>query len=250
MTPPAADALFITGWGHAPDSLAPLRAELGLTESSPLLSPAGLAGADPSEPGEFSAYAAELLWHMQSLDRPAPVIGWSMGAMIALEAAALAPDSLRALVLLAPTARFCSCAGYRPGVRGAVLEHMIARIGSDPEQTLREFMLNAAQPQSLPGPQLADALGAGMRIPAPVLAQGLCYLRRTDLRDRLARVRVPVLIIHGDADRIVPCGASETVAGSIPGASRTIIPGAGHLLPRFDLDRLSTLIIQFLASLP
>ena len=47
----------------------------------------------------------------------------------------------------------------------------------------------------------------------------------------LAQVRVPTLVIHGDADPLVPVECGVDVADTVPGAQRLIIEGMGHALP-------------------
>ncbi len=50
-----------------------------------------------------------------------------------------------------------------------------------------------------------------------------------DLRPRLAQIRIPTLIIHGDHDVIVPLSDSEYAAGQIPNNHFYIFKGAGHV---------------------
>jgi pimeloyl-ACP methyl ester carboxylesterase len=47
----------------------------------------------------------------------------------------------------------------------------------------------------------------------------------------LGRVTAPTLVIHGDADPLVPLAAGEDTARSIPGARLVVIPGMGHSMP-------------------
>jgi pimeloyl-ACP methyl ester carboxylesterase len=49
---------------------------------------------------------------------------------------------------------------------------------------------------------------------------------------RLAELRVPALVVHGDADILVPVENGRLVAGAIPGARLLEIPGMGHDVPR------------------
>jgi pimeloyl-ACP methyl ester carboxylesterase len=49
---------------------------------------------------------------------------------------------------------------------------------------------------------------------------------------RLAELRVPTLVVHGDADILVPVDNGRLVAGAIPGARLLEIPGMGHDVPR------------------
>ena len=44
-------------------------------------------------------------------------------------------------------------------------------------------------------------------------------------------MRIPTLVIHGDADPLVPVACGIDVADTVPGAQRLIIEGMGHALP-------------------
>lgn len=50
-----------------------------------------------------------------------------------------------------------------------------------------------------------------------------------DLRDDLGRIGQPVLILHGEADRIVPVESAYWLARRLPNARLTVLPGAGHV---------------------
>jgi pimeloyl-ACP methyl ester carboxylesterase len=50
--------------------------------------------------------------------------------------------------------------------------------------------------------------------------------------ERLRSLRVPALVVHGDADILVPVGNGRKVAAAIPGARLLEIPGMGHDIPR------------------
>jgi pimeloyl-ACP methyl ester carboxylesterase len=47
----------------------------------------------------------------------------------------------------------------------------------------------------------------------------------------LKNIHVPVLVIHGADDPLVPVEASKDVASIIPGARLLVLPGMGHDLP-------------------
>lgn len=49
---------------------------------------------------------------------------------------------------------------------------------------------------------------------------------------RLAELRIPALVVHGDADILVPVENGRLVAAAIPGARLLEIPGMGHDVPR------------------
>ena len=50
-------------------------------------------------------------------------------------------------------------------------------------------------------------------------------------RDALASVKVPALIIHGDADPLAPVAGGIATARAIPGARLLVIKDMGHALP-------------------
>lgn len=62
----------------------------------------------------------------------------------------------------------------------------------------------------------------------------------------LSEIRQPALVIHGTADRIVPCSNGEFAAGTIPDAQLIRIPNAGHLVSLEEHLRLR--ILGFLKS--
>ena len=50
-----------------------------------------------------------------------------------------------------------------------------------------------------------------------------------DLRSRLHQIQIPTLLIHGDADALVPLSASEYMATQLPNSQLHIFKGAGHV---------------------
>jgi alpha-beta hydrolase superfamily lysophospholipase len=62
----------------------------------------------------------------------------------------------------------------------------------------------------------------------PFLPTSLLCPDRFDTLSKAPRIRVPTLVIHGDADEVVPFALGRQVASSIPGATLRIVPGAHH----------------------
>ena len=60
--------------------------------------------------------------------------------------------------------------------------------------------------------------------------------------DALASLTVPTLVVHGDADRLVPLAAGRATADAIPGARLEIVEGMGHDYPPQHWDRVVELI--------
>jgi pimeloyl-ACP methyl ester carboxylesterase len=49
-----------------------------------------------------------------------------------------------------------------------------------------------------------------------------------DARDRLQRLRVPALVVHGALDQLAPLACGEELARLIPGAELLVLPEIGH----------------------
>ncbi|MFS0867362.1 alpha/beta fold hydrolase [Microbacterium sp. 179-B 1A2 NHS] len=71
----------------------------------------------------------------------------------------------------------------------------------------------------------------------------------TDFRPDLAKIDVPVLIIHGDDDQIVPFEISGKLSAQlVPNGHLIVYEGGAHGLPDTDRERLHADIITFLSS--
>lgn len=69
----------------------------------------------------------------------------------------------------------------------------------------------------------------------------------TDFRNDLTKVNVPTLIIHGDADAIVPFeGSGARTHRSIPGSELVLLPGAPHGLNVSHANDFNAALIRFL----
>jgi len=64
-----------------------------------------------------------------------------------------------------------------------------------------------------------------------------------DRRAQLAKIKVPVVVIHGDADPLVKADAGKEVAAAIPGATLCMIPGMGHDISLQFVDAIADCMI-------
>lgn len=139
----------------------------------------------------------------------ADVAGHSLGGLIAAELAARRPEAVRRLVLVAP-------AGVPTG-RG-IAGHVLPLLA-----TVRDA------PPALLAHALRDGLRAG---PASLLRGGLHAVRH-DIRDDLAAVRVPTLLVWGERDPLVPRRLADEWTRALPDVRLVVLPHAGHV-PMFD----------------
>lgn len=69
----------------------------------------------------------------------------------------------------------------------------------------------------------------------------------TDFREDVAKINVPTLIIHGDADRTLPIdGTARPLHRAIRGSRLSVIEGAPHGLLTTHADKVNPLLVEFL----
>ena len=68
------------------------------------------------------------------------------------------------------------------------------------------------------------------------------------IEEKLARVRVPALVVHGSRDRISPRGWAEEVARLLPGGRLVVLPHAAHAANYSAPAELARAIRPFLAA--
>ena len=159
-------------------------------------------------------------------------LGWSLGGTLAALLAAEYPERVRGLILLACNPCFVRRADWPWGMEEAVFDPFAAEIAKNPEAGLRRF--SGLLCQGLDDPRLAlKTLRERLETrPAPdpcALAFGLELLRRLDARPVLSRLNIPVLLLGGERDALVPYAALEALAEMNRSLRLGQIAGASHL---------------------
>jgi 3-oxoadipate enol-lactonase len=194
--------------------------------------------------------AANLL---SALDIPkARVYGISMGGMIAQELLLRHPDKVEKAVL------GCTMAGGATAVRAPeeVLQKLIE--GSSMMATNPEVGLDVIMPLLFPvefirqHPELRPLLLAGMKMAPPTppesIQKTLAGVMQFDAYDRLPQIKTPVMIVHGEADILVPPQNAALIRERIPHAETLMIPGAGHSYAAVDPVGINHRITAWLKS--
>ncbi len=157
--------------------------------------------------------------------------GWSMGGLLALRAAQLAPGRIRALILLHSTPKFVADLSWPHGVADSVLQQFAESLQAAPEKTVADFIdlqARGSRDAADLSMQLRAALQSHGAARPAALAAGLALLQRADLRALAARLRVPTLIVAGQYDRVTPPAASRALCALMPDARLEELPRAGH----------------------
>ncbi len=164
----------------------------------------------------------------------AHVVGMSMGGMIAQTMAISHPERLLTLTSIMSSTN-------DPSLPLPQWRAMVALLQPMPEDKEEHIRQSRKVWQMLNGPGYPLDIGRHRRImeqaqargfhPAGTARQLAAIGASGSRREALRQVRVPTLVIHGDADPLVPLEGGIDTAESIPNASLHIIPGLGHALP-------------------
>ncbi|MDH3639425.1 MAG: pimeloyl-ACP methyl ester esterase BioH [Gammaproteobacteria bacterium] len=200
---------------------------------------------DPSVARDADNLTAMAMNLLTAVPRQAVWLGWSLGGMVALRMAKLAPGRVTGLVLVGTTPRFVASPDWEHGVEAHQLTKFAADLAADYERTLGRFLLLQAG-RVAHARRVARDLGRHIaRCGAPtgeVLDASLHALVSADLRSELPAIRAPVRIIHGQFDRLVSPGAARYLARRLPAAELTVLPDAGHAAFISDPDAFAALI--------
>ncbi len=57
-------------------------------------------------------------------------------------------------------------------------------------------------------------------------------------------MEVPTLVVHGETDRFFPIGNAYALSTEVPGSGLLVLPGAGHAVPSWELDRVAEAVLD------
>ena len=205
----------------------------------------GYGGSAPLPAMTFPALANSLRWLLDQLDiERAPLVGHSMGGMVAQEFAAAFPDRVRSLVLVATSATFGRADG------GWQRDFLARRLGPlDRGRTMADLApdLIAGLVGDAPDPAgLAQAIRSMGSVPEATYRAALRCLLTFDRRDGLARLAVPALLLAGERDQTAPPALMERMAARMLRAQFLVLPGAGHLVNLEQPGRFNRALAEFL----
>jgi pimeloyl-ACP methyl ester carboxylesterase len=175
----------------------------------------------------------------------AHVFGLSMGGMIAQEFALKYPGRVNRLVL------GCTACGGRNSIPAAqkVLDVVMARAGMTPEEGA-EAMVPYIYDRSTPRERIEEDLAIRRRCypaAAGYMGQVQAIFAWTSF-GRLAGIRAPTLIIHGDTDQLVPPGNAPILGQAIAGSGLVMLPRASHLFVTDQPDASHRAVLTFLSG--
>jgi pimeloyl-ACP methyl ester carboxylesterase len=221
-----------------------------LTDAPPPDLPAVLAGDLSSVSYTLSDMAADALGLLDVLGfRKAHIVGASMGGFIAQTMAIEHPDRVRSLTSMMATTGNLQVGQPSPDV--------LREVFSGPPATTRDEVIQrmirafrAVGSPGYPSDEKEVAARAGRAYdrsydPIGVARQAIASVASGDRTERLRRLQVPSLVIHGMADRMCDVSGGRATAEAIPGAELVLIEGMGHDLPPGLRSQLAERIAAF-----
>jgi pimeloyl-[acyl-carrier protein] methyl ester esterase len=229
------DVVLLLGWAMPAASLAPLADALAAEfRVTTLALPAG-ATLEAMARAALAHAPARAVW-----------VGWSLGGMVAAQAALLAPARVTALAALATNLSFIARADWPCAMDPVDLSAFSEACAVDPAATRDRFLALQCRGAASVRQDLRQlrALAAEVAVdPA-----GLAVLRDADLRAPAAALACPSLWCLGEHDALVPAAAAGPIAARVPDARVAVLPGASHvsflLSPQAVADRLRTFLAE------
>lgn len=173
----------------------------------------------------------------------AHIVGASMGGMISQHIAAKCPDRVLSLTSIMSTT------GNRKLPRAApeAMKVLTNRPMGGSKEEMIAYSVKAARVIGSPAyPADEERLQRRVRsdyergfYPQGVARQMAAVIADGDRRGMLKSITAPTLVIHGDADPLVPVEGGKDTAANIAGARLHIIPGMGHDLPLALVDTIA-----------
>lgn len=210
----------------------------------------GLTGADRTgdyTDGRSHAVILALLARL-GLERAA-LVGSSMGGRIAWSFAAAHPERVARLVLMAPDGFASPGIGYERPPKVPLIMRVLP-------YTLPEGMLRGSMTPAYGDPKvMTDALFERYRdmMLAPGVRQAILdrmgqhvLLRPEPL---LARITLPVLLLWGDTDRMVPVTNAQDYLRALPDARLVTLPAKGHVPMEEAPAEVIRVLREFLAGM-
>jgi pyruvate dehydrogenase E2 component (dihydrolipoamide acetyltransferase) len=237
-------AIMVHGFGGDMNSWALAQGELGASRTIHALDlPAHGSSTVPAAPLTVESLASSLAQVLDAIGiARAHVVAHSLGGALSLLLAKDRPQLVASLSLIAP-------AGLGPDIDAGYIEAFVsaerrpqmkqalAALFADPEQIRREMVDDVLRFMR------ADGVPAALRGLANNAFPG--GKQRLVLRDILEGLPMPVQVIWGEQDRIIPAAHR---AGLPPGTSVHLLPAAGHMVHLEQANRVNALLAAFLSQ--
>lgn len=209
---------------------------------------AAMAGDTSSASYTLYDMAADAVGLMDALDiRKAHIMGASMGGMIVQAMAIRHPERILSMTSIMSTTGARDVGQAKPEAMAVLLapppktreESIEMRVSSSKVIGATGFPFDEARVRSLAGRSYDRS-----NYPVGMARQLVGIVATGDRTEALKQVRIPTIVIHGEADPLVTLSGGQATAAAIPGAKLVTIPGMGHDLPQGAWDTIVDAIVE------
>jgi non-heme chloroperoxidase len=212
------------------------------------------ASSRPSTGYDFDTLAADLHVLLSRLDLCEAVLaGFAMGTgEVARYLAVHGSGRVKAAVLVAPLLPFLLKTHDNPdGIERSVFDSVTACIAADRPAAMKDFLDRSYNIDLLGGSRVSDQAWQNSFYVAisasPHATLGCVTACQEDFRGDLATISIPVLIIHGDQDRVLPYEAtSRRLPALLNNARSTVIAGGPHAVIWTHAGEINQALLDFI----
>ena len=212
--------------------------------------------SQPTTGYDYDTFAADLAALVEHLDlREAVLVGHSMGTgEVTRYLAAYGSARVAKGVLVSPIPPFLLQTPDNPeGVPQSVFDGFVQVATADVPAWMKGFLDNFYNADTLLGTLVSEqAYQASWNIAAAASATAAvaCIPTwTTDFRADLPKIDVPMLVLQGDADRVLPVDKTgRRLPGLLHDVQLVVIEGGPHAIPWTHADQVNTALLDFLRS--
>jgi pimeloyl-ACP methyl ester carboxylesterase len=212
--------------------------------------------SQPTVGYEYDTFAADLHALLEYLDlRDAVLVGHSMGTgEVTRYLGHYGPGRVAKGVLVSPIPPYLLQAADNPdGVPQALFDGFAAAARADTPAWMKGFLDNFYNTETLLGTLVSDqAFQASwnLAVTASATAAVACIATwATDFREDLPKIDVPVLVIQGDADQVLPLDKTgRRLPALVSDARLVVIEGGPHAIPWTHAAQVNTALLDFLRT--
>jgi pimeloyl-ACP methyl ester carboxylesterase len=205
---------------------------------------------------DYDTFAQDLHTLVTKLDlRELALIGFSMGGgEVARYLGTYGSERVSKAVLMSSIPPFLLKTSDNPdGVDGAVFEGIKKAIVADRPAFLFQFLSNFYNVNALGGKLISDpAVHLSWNIAAGASPKGTldCVSAwLTDFRNDLKRIEIPTLVMHGDADQILPIAATgKRTPQFVKGSKLVVVKGGPHGMTWTHAEKINHELLDFLGQ--
>jgi len=216
----------------------------------------GLSAAPADYQLDADAYAQLVVDFAQQLQLPRfALAGNSMGGGITWKVGLLAPKKLWALVLVDAAGWPANTGGGSPSLAFRVLQHPVGRwvlAHIDNTPLIQQGLSAQVYDKSLITPELVKRWADYQLYPGhrTILMSGSPASHSQATAEKLAAIKLPTLVLHGEYDPLIPLENGRKFASAIAGAQLITYPNVGHLPQREIPEKSAADVAAFLTKLP